>query len=297
MSLFGLAVWKTAFELSPIFLTGGNSWISQTVGSTVPIILLTEPLSIISSLASGGENKELDGFFAHWVPLSGTTIIDNQVATYPFANQGVAANAVIAQPLQVSMQMICPVKAPFGYPLKLATFTILQQQLADHSRSGGTYTVLTPSYMYTNCLLTRVVDVSGGESNQRQHTWQFDFIQPLLTVESAIAQGNTNPLTTAMNNGGQIDNTTLTSPSNALTGIDSAPGAAGTGYGTSGGMIGPNPTGASLGSPAGDIGGDPGQVLPTVSPVLNPNQPLVPGGAVIDVSGGASVPGSMGPLP
>jgi hypothetical protein len=271
-----MMIWKTAFQLSPIYLTGGNSWVAQTIGTTVPLILLTEPLTLISSLISGNIHKELDEFFAHFEPVAGTTLIDNQVSMYPFANRGVAANAMITQPLQISMRMICPVRASFGYALKLATMEALQGTLADHNRSGGTYTVLTPSFFYTDCLMTRMVDVSGGESAQRQHTWQLDFIRPLLSVETAISQGATNPLMSKIMNGGEITSVDQSGAS-TLTGVESPGASASTGF-SNAGLLGPDPTGTSLSPPASAVGNQ------ALEPVFSP------GGATI----GAQTPGFFG---
>jgi hypothetical protein len=112
-------------------------------------------------------------------------LIEQEVATYPFANQTVAANATISMPLKISMLMVCPAKGLAGTTAKSATITMLQNVLAQHNLSGGTYIVATPSYMYTNCLMTGMRDVSGGESKQAQYMYQLDFVQPLLSLDQA----------------------------------------------------------------------------------------------------------------
>ena len=177
------AAWKLTFQLSPIILTNG---IASEIGM-LPIISLTEALNFVDGILSGGENIELDDFFAEFEPIPGATLIDQNIGKYPFANQAVAANAVIAQPLAVSMRMICPVREPFGYPLKLATMIALQNTLVKHNGSGGTYTIATPTYFYTNCVMTGMRDISTGETNQTQFVWQLDFEQPLLTLQSIQA--------------------------------------------------------------------------------------------------------------
>jgi hypothetical protein len=175
--------WKLAFQLSPIILTGG---IATGLGGALPIVALTEGANFVTSLLTGGVNIDLDGFFANYQPLAGSSLIRQQVGMYPFANQTVAANAVIAQPLNVSMAMTCPAgNASGGYPLKLVIMTALQNSLQLHNSTGGLYTVITPSYIYTNCILTDMIDVSGGDSKQSQYMWQLNFIQPLVTIQSA----------------------------------------------------------------------------------------------------------------
>jgi hypothetical protein len=135
---------------------------------------------------SGSANAQADGFFANYKPMAGAGIINNQVGMYPFANQNVAANAIIAQPLNISMLMYNPAGGQTGgYPLKLVTMVSLQNALAQHNNSGGTYSILTPSYIYTNCLMTGMHSADAGESLQVQYMWQLDFIQPLVTVQSA----------------------------------------------------------------------------------------------------------------
>ena len=172
---FGQAVFQGLYEISPIFLTGGLAGFLP--GSTLPLTAITELLDI-----SGLESKE---FFAHYRPLPNSTLIDFSVAEYPFANMEVAANAVVQNPLKISMLMVCPAQNYFGYPLKLALMTLLQTQLQAHINAGGSFTVLTPAYVYTNCLLTNIRDVSSPTSKQVQEMYQLDFVQPLLTESAA----------------------------------------------------------------------------------------------------------------
>lgn len=178
----GLIAYKISFECSPILLTGG---IASALGGILPIVLITQSISFLAGALGGGNNLDLDSFFANFQPLPNSSLIDQQIAHVPFANQTVAANAVIAQPLKISMLMTCPARGPGGYALKLATMTALQAALAQHNASGGTYTVATPSYIYTNCLLESLVDVSGGDTIQRQSKYQWNFEQPLLTLQQA----------------------------------------------------------------------------------------------------------------
>jgi hypothetical protein len=193
----GLVAFKLANQISPIVLTGG---IATSLGGALPIVALTEGANFVTSLLSGGENIQLDGFFANYQPLPGATLVNNQVATYPFANQAVAANAIIAQPLSISMLMHCPASTSSGgYPLKLVTMMALQASLAQHNNLGGLYSIVTPSYIYTNCIMVRMTDVTGGESKQAQYAWQLDFVQPLVTTQAA--QQAQNSLMQTLTNG------------------------------------------------------------------------------------------------
>lgn len=198
----GLAAYKLSFQLSPIILTGGIA--GAIPGGMLPIIAITEAINFVDGLLSGGENMDdLDQFFANFHPLPGATVLDQQIGEYPFANQAVAANAVIAQPLTISMRMICPATKEAGYALKLATMLALQATLKQHNATGGTYTIMTPSYFYTNCVMLRMTDTSSAESKQAQNTWQLDFKKPLLTLEDA--QQAQNNLMSQISSGTAID--------------------------------------------------------------------------------------------
>lgn len=184
----GLDAFRITFELSPIIMTGG---IAQFMGGALPIIAVTEALNFTDGLLSGGEDLDFDDFFAHFVALPGSSLIDQAIGKYPFANQAVAANAVIRQPLNISLRMICPARGQSGVWTKLATMMALQSTLATHNASGGTYTIATPAFFYTNCVMTGMRDTSAADSKQIQNTYQLDFEQPLLTLQDAEqAQNN-----------------------------------------------------------------------------------------------------------
>lgn len=182
----GLDVYKLAFQVSPIILTGGIA--NYIPGGMLPIISITEALNFVGGILSSGRTPKLDDFFASFQVMPGGTLIDQAIGHYPFANQAVAANAVIAQPLKVSLIMRCPVRQ--SYAAKLATMLALQTAIQKHNASGGTYIVATPSYFYTNTLLTGLKDVTSGRSKQVQTEWQWDFEQPLLTEAQAEAAQN-----------------------------------------------------------------------------------------------------------
>ena len=194
--------WQFAFQVCPIFLTGGIA--NFIPGSVLPIVVLTEAINLPLGLIGGGSDiASLDNFFAQFVPQSGATLADNDIARYPFANQTIAANALIQKPLHISMRMICPVRQSLGYAAKFATMMLLKAALDQHDRTAGTYTVLTPSFAYTNCIRMRMTDVTGGGTHQAQAEWQFDFEAPLLTLQAAQAAQNN--LMRQFSSGTQID--------------------------------------------------------------------------------------------
>lgn len=183
----GLAIFKLAFQVCPIFLTSGLA--EFIPGGILPIILLTEAINLPLGLLTRG-NIGLDDFFANYVPQPGGTIISNIIAEYPFANQAVAANAIIQAPLDFSLRMHCPARTRLGYAAKLATMIGLQTALSEHNRRSGLYTVATPSYFYTNCLMLGMRDITGGDTHQAQSVWQLDFRKPLITLNAAQAAQN-----------------------------------------------------------------------------------------------------------
>ena len=179
----GRTLFQLGFQISPIILVNGLA--IGMPGAMLPIVVLTEAVNFIQGLLAGGTTLSLDNFFAQFEPLPGSRLISQTVGKYPLANQQVAANAVIAQPLNVSMRMLCPVRQPGGWITKLATLTALQTALAAHNASGGTYIVATPAQIWTNGLLTAVEDISSGRGSQTQTEFRFDFEFPLITQAQA----------------------------------------------------------------------------------------------------------------
>jgi hypothetical protein len=169
----GRLSWQWQTQISPILLTMGIA--ASSANGQLPIISLTDP---------NFANNPTGAFFATFRVVPGAKLVQQQVATYPMANQAVAANAVIAQPLTVSLQMTCPATADNTVFQKQQKLTALQNALAQHNNSGGTYSVITPAYIYTNCLLLDITDV-GAPGTQQQVIWQFNFFQPLVSVAQA----------------------------------------------------------------------------------------------------------------
>lgn len=183
----GYVAFKLTYEISPIFLTGGIA--SAMGGGTLPLIALTQGSSF-TSLISGGTEDDLDQFFAHFQPLPGSTLANQQIGTYPFANQAVAANAVIATPNRVSLLMRCPASAPGSYSQKQAILSALKATIDQHNNNGGTYVVNTPGLLYTDCLLRTITDTSDGSTKQAQFQWVWEFEKPLISLADAAAAQN-----------------------------------------------------------------------------------------------------------
>lgn len=170
------AQYDLAFQISPIILKGGIA--ANVQGELLPISQLTP-----------ANNAEP---FARYVPLPGSTLISQSVGMYPFANQAVAANATIQQPLTISIAMIAPINQRGGYLTKLHAFTALQAALAKHNASGGTYIIATPAFVYTDVIMTAFTDITPeidaeDAHKQLQIQYQLDFIQPIVTQAGAAA--------------------------------------------------------------------------------------------------------------
>lgn len=238
MSSAGKDQFQLSYQISPIILVGGIA--SDVPGGSIPIVSLTDSNQFDTGLLSnsGAFGKKPDDYFAQFVVMAGGTLISNQFGQYPFANNQVAANAVIAQPKNISVRMICPVREDGGYAQKLAIMTALQSSLAEHNNSGGTYTIATPFFTYTDCLMLEMRDVSSGETKQAQYEWQIDFWQPLLTLQQA--QQAQNALMNKLSSGAAVDgdppawsglSTTTGSPPSLATPsvVPAAQGAAGAG--------------------------------------------------------------------
>jgi len=183
------------YEISPILLKNGIA--EQMQDKVMPIMQLTQ---------GGSFPVNLSAYFAHWKPMPGSTILQNTIGQYPFANQSVAANAIISQPLNVSMMMTCPANSTTGMGAKTSIFNSLQQAISNHIALGGMFVVITPSYVYDNCVLMGIRDISGGESKQPQYQWAWDFTRPqIMTTEEAT--GAQNSLMAKLSSGTKVTNT------------------------------------------------------------------------------------------
>ncbi len=174
---------KYSFTISPILLKNGIA--ANLPGGLMSIVNLTESAAFDAGVTGAGDASFYDGYFGQFDVVPGGTLIQNDVGKYPFANQVIAANAIIVQPNRLSMMMVCPVKDAGGYAQKMAVITSLVNSLKQHVNLGGTFTVATPAYIYTDCLLLAMRDASAGGSKQNQTQFVFDFEQPLLTLEAA----------------------------------------------------------------------------------------------------------------
>jgi hypothetical protein len=180
MASTGETLFSGLYEIAPVWLQGG---LAKILGGYAPVTLLTEMFDI-----PGIESGE---FFAHWKPLPGGTLAKWQIAEYPFANFATAANAVVQQPLEITMLMVCPAQNGGGYILKQAMLTALQLGIQSHISTGGTFTVITPAYTYANCLLTEIRDITPPSEKQVQYLFQWSFQQPLVTASAAESLQNT----------------------------------------------------------------------------------------------------------
>ena len=170
-----LTEFQEAYELSPIILNGGLA--QNLPEQMMQITALTEP--------SGTAGLAMEDYFAHYKVLPGGTLAEWQYAEYPFSSMVMAANAAIQMPLKISLTMICPVKSSGGYLTKSSILTALQNQIQAHILSGGYFTVLTPGYTYSNCLLSTLRDISSPSDKNVQFVFQWDFTQPLITSQGA----------------------------------------------------------------------------------------------------------------
>jgi hypothetical protein len=180
LNYFGLS-YELAFEISPILLVDGIA--ANIPGGVLPIAVFTEGLSISGGVLQGniGSNPS-----TRFIPQAGTTLVQQDIASLNFYNQAAAANSVVSKPNRILMQMIRPISTALmnGYRSKLMTFTALKMALDLHNESGGSYTVLTPGFIYTGCLMKSMLDNSSlsGQNKQSQYSWLLEFEQPLLSI-------------------------------------------------------------------------------------------------------------------
>jgi hypothetical protein len=171
------------FNISPIVLTGGLA--SNITGGMLPFISLTNIEAYAANLLTGDEAFQLEDAFAIFQPAAGGSLVEQQVAEYPFANLSVAGNAIIRNPINLSMIMITPMKTPGAWAKKLQVMQALKATLDQHNNAGGTYTIFTPAYTYTNMLMLSLTDASMASSPLPQNAWKWDFTRPLVSQSEA----------------------------------------------------------------------------------------------------------------
>lgn len=212
---FTRELYRLGFEISPVILCEG---IAQAIpGGMLPIVALTQSASFVTGLLSGASNlTNMDKYFCHWRAAQGGTMLDYEIGRYPFANQTVAANALLAMPLQISLLMDAPVNENTGAMTKLVSHSALQATLQAHANLGGTFIVATPALIYSGCILKSVRDVTGGGGSdptpQRQWLWSFE--QPLVSEKQSDRAVNT--FLNKIGAGDKITDGAWTSTANAL---------------------------------------------------------------------------------
>lgn len=194
----GRSLFEIAFQISPIVFQGG---IADYVGGYLPIVVLTEGLSVVNGLIAGDMPTSLGDFFAQFTPLPGGALAKYSLGKFPFANQAVAGNAIIKDVRNIALRMIAPAQGPGGYLVKLATMGVIEAAISSHCNAGGTFIVMTPSFIYNSCILLDLQDVTSRGS-QTQVEWMWSFTQPLISLSSA--QAALNNLMNRLSNGGQI---------------------------------------------------------------------------------------------
>jgi hypothetical protein len=181
-----ISSYEYSFQTTPIILVGGVAGAGM-----LPIVNLLNPQNYPRGVTSPATNDYDFPTFATFRPLPGHTLMENEIATYPLANQTVAANAVITSPLRISIEMLVPANAYVTALDKNSIMTSLKATLDNHTAQGGWYNVVTPSYVYQGCLLTSLADASDDDAGtQPQVRWIWSFVQPLITQEAATAAVN-----------------------------------------------------------------------------------------------------------
>lgn len=187
-----LNLYRLLYQITPIFLTNGIA--TNITGNMVPILALVSADAYTALYQQGGAggnvksvNLSLDNAFGIFQPVPGGSLVEQAIAEYPFANLNVAANAIVRNPINVSLIMMTPQKTSQSWGLKLATMTMLKNTLDTHNNLGGTYTVFTPAFTYTNMLMKGLIDVSTAQNPLPQNTWRWDFHRPLVSAQDITA--------------------------------------------------------------------------------------------------------------
>jgi len=188
-----------AQQIAGLLAAGYESLIAAGAGSAASQFANyyeTSPIYLLNGIAAnvkGGilalaNPQLLPTGFARFRPVPGASLMRAQCAQYPMANQAIAGNAMIALPVNLSMEMICPATAiTVPYMNKGAIITALVASLKQHQVLGGIYSVYTPSFTYDAGVLLDFRDVTPADMKQVQAVFQLDFYFPLITVADALA--------------------------------------------------------------------------------------------------------------
>jgi hypothetical protein len=174
-----------SYQKSPIIFVKGIA--ANMTGGALPIVSITQAVNFSGGVLDASQGLAWNDYIFDFYPMPGSTLAAYDIGRYPFANQAVAANAVIADPLSVSLLMAAPARGQSAYSQRLSVFQALQAAITKHSQQGGTYNVATPAYLYTNLILLSLRDVSEGDEKRPQDRWVWEFTQPLLTLQQAQA--------------------------------------------------------------------------------------------------------------
>ena len=245
---------QLAYQICPIILTGGIA--AQLPWSMLPMLNLMSPSGSLAPSILPFLDSDLDDAFAAFNVVPGGQLVLQQIGKYPFANQYVAANAVVREPLTLSVLMDTPMRGENPWTLKSQVFTSLKATLDSHNNAGGTYTIATPAYIYENMVMTSLTDISRGGNPVPQNAWRFDFEKPLVAL-SELQQGAQNLVTSAMSMG----LVTNGSSSGVLQGSQTAQ---------------PSQMGGSIKTQAALAGGPPGRSTPPPSTQTGFNYPALP---------------------
>lgn len=176
---------KLSFQVSPIWLTGGL--VAGPIDTMLPIIAITD-YDLYQQALSFQQNQNvqvaptsLDEAYGAFTVLPGGNLVNQTPATYPFANQVVAANATIFEPLAVSLIWDTPMRKA-GWSTRYSKMTNLQSILTQHNNLGGLYTVVTPAFIYQNMILNSLTDASRGTNPIPQNAWRWDFSKPMIRL-------------------------------------------------------------------------------------------------------------------
>ena len=181
---------QLSYQICPIVLTGGVA--TAIPGGMLPLINLVSAggtLTLPNTLNQGQgppnprfDPTDLDNAFGAFNVLPGGTLLQMSIGKYPFANQDVAANATIREPLSVSVIMDAPMRGPNPWQVKQTVMSSLKATLDLHNNKGGTYVLATPAFIYDNLILVALTDNSRGNNSLPQNAWRFDFERPLVAL-------------------------------------------------------------------------------------------------------------------
>ena len=110
-------------------------------------------------------------------------LIKNDISIYPFINKVDTANGYVSKALDINVSMISPINENNTFAMNALKMNILVPALKAYAGRGGLFSLVTPFYIYRNCMLRGLVHDSHNDGIQGVN-YTLELTQPLLAIDT-----------------------------------------------------------------------------------------------------------------